>query len=72
MKKAHTRNCRRLTWKQKQNPSSLDMYQDPGLGFAKSFEDNLELMRSLGALRVALDLPLLVGASQRQPTGRDL
>lgn len=58
---------------------------DPGLGFAKHALHNWELIRRLDDLVVALDLPVLVGASRkaflgalladsegpRPPTGRD-
>lgn len=37
---------------------------DPGFGFAKSAEDNFELMRSLGEI-VALGHPVLVGISRK-------
>jgi len=37
---------------------------DPGIGFGKRYADNLELLRSLDALRVG-ERPLLVGASRK-------
>jgi dihydropteroate synthase len=42
---------------------------DPGLGFAKTAEQSLELLRRLPELR-ALGLPLLVGASRKAFIGR--
>jgi dihydropteroate synthase len=42
---------------------------DPGLGFGKSYRQNLELIRRLGELK-SLGLPLLVGASRKSFTGR--
>jgi dihydropteroate synthase len=47
---------------------------DPGFGFGKKLEHNLELLANLGALRV-LGLPILVGMSRKSMigavTGRD-
>jgi dihydropteroate synthase len=42
---------------------------DPGLGFGKTYRQNLELIRRLSELRV-LGYPLLVGASRKSFTGR--
>ena len=42
---------------------------DPGLGFGKSYSQNLELIRRLSELR-SLGYPLLVGASRKSFTGR--
>jgi dihydropteroate synthase len=42
---------------------------DPGLGFGKTYAQNLELIRRLGELR-GLGLPLLIGASRKSFTGR--
>jgi len=48
---------------------------DPGLGFGKTPEQSIELLRSLGALRV-LGRPILVGPSRKRflgtLTGRDI
>jgi len=44
---------------------------DPGLGFSKSADHNLELLRSLGAL-VAEGRPVLVGASRKSFLGKAL
>jgi dihydropteroate synthase len=41
---------------------------DPGLGFGKSSEQNVELLRGLGALRV-LGRPILVGPSRKRFLG---
>ena len=41
---------------------------DPGIGFGKQLEHNLDLIRSVGRLRV-LDRPLLVGASRKRMIG---
>ena len=47
---------------------------DPGLGFAKTLEQNLEIMKSLGAFH-GLKLPVMLGPSRKsfigQVTGRD-
>lgn len=44
---------------------------DPGIGFAKNYEQNLELLRRLGELK-ALGLPLLVGTSRKSFIGHIL
>jgi len=44
---------------------------DPGLGFGKSFEQNVELLARLGCLAAEFrDFPLLVGASRKSFIGR--
>ncbi|MEO0948737.1 MAG: dihydropteroate synthase [Cyanobacteria bacterium J06641_5] len=45
---------------------------DPGIGFAKTSEQNLELLRQLPALRARLNLPLLVGSSRKGFIGKIL
>ena len=42
---------------------------DPGIGFGKTFEHNLELLRRLGELR-CLGQPILVGTSRKAFVGR--
>ncbi len=44
---------------------------DPGIGFAKSYEQNLELLRSLELLQ-ALGYPLLLGCSRKSVIGLTL
>jgi dihydropteroate synthase len=48
---------------------------DPGLGFGKRFEDNIELVKNIHVFRT-LDCPVLVGASRKsflgQITGREI
>ncbi len=44
---------------------------DPGIGFAKNYEQNLEIFRRLGELRT-LNCPILVGASRKSFIGRIL
>ena len=44
---------------------------DPGIGFGKTAEQNLELLRDLGELR-ALGRPVLLGASRKSTIGRVL
>ncbi len=50
------------------------MILDPGFGFGKTLEHNLELLANLGTLR-ELGLPILVGMSRKSMigaiTGRD-
>ncbi|MCB0288754.1 MAG: dihydropteroate synthase [Calditrichaeota bacterium] len=45
-----------------------DLIVDPGIGFGKRLEDNYELLRRLGELRV-LGYPLLLGASRKSFIG---
>jgi len=51
------------------------IWVDPGIGFGKTVEHNLELLRRLGELR-ELDRPILVGTSRKrfigQITGREV
>ncbi len=44
---------------------------DPGIGFAKNYEQNLEIFRRLRSLR-ALNCPILVGSSRKSFIGRIL
>ncbi len=42
---------------------------DPGIGFAKTTEQNIELLHRLGELKTALGLPVLVGTSRKRFIG---
>lgn len=42
---------------------------DPGFGFAKTMEQNVELLHRLGEIRAALALPMLVGTSRKRFIG---
>jgi len=42
---------------------------DPGIGFAKTAEQSLELLRNTGRLRSSLNLPVLVGTSRKSFIG---
>ncbi len=44
---------------------SRNLVVDPGIGFGKRFEDNLELLAHLGWLKGRLGLPVMVGASRK-------
>jgi dihydropteroate synthase len=44
---------------------------DPGIGFGKTFDHNLEILKDLGRFR-SLDAPLLVGSSRKAFIGRIL
>jgi dihydropteroate synthase len=48
-----------------------NMIIDPGIGFAKNYEQNLEILRKLHLLR-SLNCPILVGASRKSFIGRIL
>jgi dihydropteroate synthase len=48
-----------------------DLIVDPGFGFGKTPDQNLELMRELGALRT-LGRPILLGTSRKSTLGRVL
>lgn len=41
------------------------LVMDPGLGFSKSARHSMELLRRVGELAAALDVPVLVGASRK-------
>ncbi|MCD8341172.1 MAG: dihydropteroate synthase [Clostridiales bacterium] len=45
---------------------------DPGVGFGKSYRNNLECIRRLPELRRAFDLPVLLGASRKSVIGLTL
>ncbi len=45
---------------------------DPGFGFGKTIEHNLEVLRRLGEIKAALGLPLLLGTSRKSTIGRVL
>ncbi len=54
--------------------SGIDRSQlmlDPGIGFAKNYDQNIELIRQLNQFQV-LDLPLLVGVSRKSFIGKIL
>jgi dihydropteroate synthase len=42
---------------------------DPGFGFGKTFENNLDLFKNIGKIQSALDLPLLAGLSYKSMIG---
>ena len=42
---------------------------DPGIGFGKSLDHNLAVLRAIGSMREALDVPLLVGPSRKRFIG---
>ena len=46
------------------------IWLDPGIGFGKNLEHNLELLRRLGELRRSLGRPLVVGASRKSFIGK--
>jgi dihydropteroate synthase len=54
----------RAAWAQERGVQKDRIILDPGLGFGKTLEHNLELLRSLPRLR-ALGYPLMVGASRK-------
>jgi dihydropteroate synthase len=41
------------------------LYADPGIGFAKTAEQNLTLLRALPEIAVGVGVPVLVGASRK-------
>lgn len=45
---------------------------DPGIGFAKSYEQNLQALRGLKKLREAFELPVLLGCSRKSVIGLTL
>ena len=47
-----------------------DIRVDPGIGFGKSLEHNLALLRAIAALRARIARPVLIGASRKSFIGR--
>ncbi len=45
---------------------------DPGIGFAKTYQQNIDLLKNLPLLRQRLQLPLLVGVSRKSFIGQIL
>lgn len=45
---------------------------DPGIGFGKTTQQNLEILKNLGKLKKALKLPLLIGTSRKSFIGNVL
>ncbi|MEC7538602.1 MAG: dihydropteroate synthase, partial [Pseudomonadota bacterium] len=45
---------------------------DPGIGFGKTVDQNLALLRHLDILKASLDLPFLIGTSRKSFIGRIL
>lgn len=45
---------------------------DPGIGFAKTYQQNIDLLKNLPILRQRLQLPLLVGVSRKSFIGQIL
>ena len=45
---------------------------DPGFGFGKTVSHNLEVLRRLGEIKSALELPLMLGTSRKSTIGRVL
>ena len=42
---------------------------DPGFGFGKTLEHNLALLKNIGQIETALDLPVLAGLSRKSMIG---
>ena len=64
---AHLRERARAAWQAGVEPERIAL--DPGLGFGKTLEHNLALMRALPELR-SLGFPLCLGASRKSFLGR--
>jgi dihydropteroate synthase len=47
-----------------------DIWADPGIGFGKTLEHNIALIRALPALRERLGVPLLLGVSRKAFVGK--
>jgi dihydropteroate synthase len=45
---------------------------DPGIGFAKTYQQNIDLLKNLALLRQRIQLPLLVGVSRKSFIGQIL
>jgi dihydropteroate synthase len=46
------------------------VFADPGIGFAKNLEQNVELLRALPQLAATAGAPLVIGASRKSFLGR--
>jgi len=62
---------RQIAYAEEQGVRRDQLWLDPGLGFGKTAQHNLELLRRLPELR-ALGLPLVVGASRKKFLGKIL
>ena len=62
---------RQIAYAESEGISRDQIWLDPGLGFGKTAEHNLELLRRLPNLK-ALGLPLVVGASRKRFLGKIL
>ncbi len=65
---------RRSWWERVEAASAVGIEEeriwlDPGIGFGKTLEHNLELLRRLGELR-ALGRPLVIGTSRKSFIGK--
>lgn len=60
-----------LTIAEKAGISKEKIILDPGIGFAKSYADNMEVLRSMGDFR-ELGYPLLLGCSRKSVIGLSL
>jgi dihydropteroate synthase len=61
--------ARRMEFARSQGISEQRTWLDPGIGFGKTVEHNLELLRRLGELRV-LGRPLCIGTSRKSFIGK--
>jgi dihydropteroate synthase len=52
--------------------SRSNLIIDPGIGFAKTYQQNIDLIKNLSLLRQRLQLPLLVGISRKSFIGQIL
>ncbi len=62
---------RQIAYAESQGVRREQIWLDPGLGFGKTAQHNLEILRRLPELK-SLDLPLVVGASRKRFLGRIL
>jgi dihydropteroate synthase len=59
----------RLEWAVREGISEARVWLDPGIGFGKTLDHNLELIRRLGEI-VAIGRPVVFGASRKRFLGR--
>ena len=62
---------RAIEWAQGAGVGASDILVDPGIGFGKTADQNLELLRRLDELR-ALGRPILLGTSRKSTLGKVL
>lgn len=61
--------CERVAAMRAESIDRSRLCVDPGFGFGKTLEHNLELLRHIGQIRQTVDLPVLAGLSRKATIG---